>query len=629
MVMGLAAWATEPDWLNLTYVTLLKSDPGGGSNSSCIPANCRDQDNPRWSDKMPIHEDVHYLVGLDGSGNRIRLNGPGSNVNPVNWAGDSLSLAGQIDFNVEVFNVNVMRMIGGCLLTQPSTGRLNITNCYVKESSAAKPVEFGTSRGKKNASYVNWPVNVTFHGDADQVLLFHRYSEQTNSAITLINSDFSDFNGRVIFGTGGDGDVGGTNFIGNLNLPGTLEVQNKSFLSMNSETYAAQVDTLELKSGATLMFAVKDNQAVSSCKAASIAVTTAFSSGQGVKIWPILKGALGGSVSYIKEDHVFPILKFTGEAAQNLPDVSCFELEGWPARIAGVGGAPLLRYVDAENGKNLCVVYPAVNTMTKANTNGESSAMDETYADFWTFKRLPIAADGEACISSVRFIPLQNGTGSSFPCERLFSFGEIALFKNNFPFYVQKTYLCEGGVISMNFDSSLGVFNGDELWICGTAQTPCSLEAACAGHLQVTAPWKGEGKLRISTKSGTGSPFGWISPTADNSGFAGKLQITCGLGNAGSNGVRPFKPSKGVTLGLNIESGNNLGGAMADGEFLWNGIEVASEPLIKMTNSVTFAEPTRGFYINGAPRFVLVNPEDELTFNSSVTYCGTFIFGNN
>ena len=630
MVMGAAVWAAEPDWQNLTYVTLLNSDPGGAANSSCIPANCQDQDNPRWSDGQPIHEGAHYLVGLNGSDERIRLDGPGSYLNPVNWAGLSFSLAGQIDFNVEVFNVDVMRMIGGCLLTQPSSGSFNVTDCYVKDSSPAKPVELGTNRKKTDVKiWINWPVKVTFHGDDGQALLFHRYGGQLNSAITLINSDFSDFNGRVIFGTGGDGDVGGTNFIGNLTLSGALEVQNKSFLAMSSENYAAQVDELVLKSGATLMFAVKDDQAASSCKAASMAVNTAFSAEQGIKIRPILKNTFGTSVAYVKADHVFALFKLTSQAAANLPDASCFELEGWPTRLDDVGCAPRLEYRDTDGGgKALCVVYPAINMMNTGNVHNTGSAMDENHKDYWTFNRLPVA--GEEAIITKRFIPLASGTGSSFPGKRLFSEGgEITLYNDISPFFVDETYLRNSGFISMSFEAKTGTFEGNELWVCGTDASPCFLESAGGGHLVVKAPWKGTGKMRITTKSGTGDPRGWISPTADNSGFAGKLQITCGLGNAGSGGVRPFNPSKGITLGLNVENGNNLGGAMADGEFCWNGIEIASEPLIKMTNSVTFVEPTRGIYINGAPRFVLVNPEDELTFNSSVTYCGTFIFGNN
>lgn len=155
------------------------------------------------------------------------------------------------------------------------------------------------------------------------------------------------------------------------------------------------------------------------------------------------------------------------------------------------------------------------------------------------------------------------------------------------------------------------------------ANAGTSLDVWKQGMLKIDGDVSGTGLLILCGKGqGSANPGGYFEFCGDNSGFAGRLNITMTSGNGGltpsayvdQHGRRHF-----TTVYLN--RGSDLGGPMP--EVTTNGVRIGECTELITRSTVSFDEPTRGFSLEGLVRFNVTNAEHEVVLGMPLTLAGS------
>jgi hypothetical protein len=121
--------------------------------------------------------------------------------------------------------------------------------------------------------------------------------------------------------------------------------------------------------------------------------------------------------------------------------------------------------------------------------------------------------------------------------------------------------------------------------------------------LKLESELAGEGNLLVRNKIPENDPYGTFIPSALNTGFRGRIILRT-FPQAATD-TKPAAPDAdgNICMRMQISDARNLGGVFTADEDTYSAITVKGQSLVMLTDSVTFAEPTRGLFVDEAARF--------------------------
>jgi hypothetical protein len=139
--------------------------------------------------------------------------------------------------------------------------------------------------------------------------------------------------------------------------------------------------------------------------------------------------------------------------------------------------------------------------------------------------------------------------------------------------------------------------------------------------LKLESELAGEGNLLVRNKIPENDPYGTFIPSALNTGFRGRIILRT-FPQAATD-TKPAAPDAdgNICMRMQISDARNLGGEFTADEDTYSAITVKGQSLVMLTDSVTFAEPTRGLFVDEAARFD-VPAGKTLVFGNTLTLGG-------
>ena len=314
----------------------------------------------------------------------------------------------------------------------------------------------------------------------------------------------------------------------------------------------------------------------------------------------------------IPSSNVLRVLRLSGAAAQNAPDVSNLRLE------LGYSVGNLIDDAHAElrdNGdgtKDVCFVWNDLVHMVTSNDpyDGAKSAFNAANASYWSTGEIPDSSFTGKVYCATRAIQWKGWSHFSYPEMSLYTRGSIYA-------HVDSLNLREIVVLG---DLNLYTYSGP-------TETEIKAPLKLNGHqvglrgrngrkIVLSGEMTGAGGLVIQWDGADGANF-----SADikgiNTNFAGRVHVysRAGLYDA-ANGVD-------TAARMEFHDARNLGGVY-EGADSWKALQVTGYSYVECSGDIVLSEPTRGLFVNGGARFNVPSGKT-LEIDYPVTYGGEFM----
>lgn len=268
------------------------------------------------------------------------------------------------------------------------------------------------------------------------------------------------------------------------------------------------------------------------------------------------------------------------------------------------------------------LVYVLHKAYTLETTDGwNQSALELAYSDHWkdVAKNTPLDPDG------AYYLDDSNWAGKSLATSYISSSGTVrfqgysltAATRATIQIYasldIDRLYLYGSTSIGYGSTHMSRTVSGRIFTLASTASDYVNIIGRDATrNFYIKSEISGASGLQFSTRKdwygSYSSPVFHLSGT--NTALSGKILVT------------NQNPSEHFST-LVVADGRSLGGAMT--AFTYNGIELTGRSLLRVTAATEFAEPTRGWFINGQGRISVPNIADEVKIWSQLTMAGKLV----
>lgn len=515
------------------------------------------------------------------------------------FPGDALAVAGTLQqgkYNV-TYTYNDLRMLPGSVLKHNSYNYL-AGNVKI-EGTAESPVKMNMFHyGMKN----HFEYKANFSGGADNVVRTGSTSpsvtrEQMEACYLGITGNWENFLGRWIIGSNMCARLSGSA----TKFPGTVSIERNGliYITTGSSFNNVMIGDLDLGDGSMVKLIYSGG------KPSRVTVTNSLN--------------VSGSPLFICEcdiptTNVLHVLRLSGAAAQNAPDVSGLRLE-----LPGYSVGDLLDDAHAvvrDNGdgtKDVCFVWDDLVHMITANGSYDNakSAFNAANASYWSTGEIPGSTFTGKVYCANRAIQWSTWSHFSYPGMSLYTRGNIyahvhSLFLREINVFGELSMCTYSGPMTTEMKAPLKL-NGCLVNIRGREGRKMILSGEVSGTGGLRAQWDG---------AANNHNF-YVDIKGTNTNFAGSVYVDTRDGE--------YAPANGVDSAVRMEfhDARNLGGAY-DGEDSWKALHVDGYSYIECSGDIVLAEPTRGLFVDGGARFNVPSGKT-LEIDYPVTYGGEFM----
>lgn len=167
---------------------------------------------------------------------------------------------------------------------------------------------------------------------------------------------------------------------------------------------------------------------------------------------------------------------------------------------------------------------------------------------------------------------------------------------------------------------------GDLVLLDGAKFTTSAYNPMLRGKIRLGTPQGGEWGAEVSCSDGYSGTIesdisgeGGLSFTGGSKGYTFKL-AGCNSGLSGKLKISTNANNPATSMTIVATNACALGGAMA--QFTYDGVMLEKWSKLRVTDSMTFGEPTRGLFISGAAIVEVQNAADTFTLASQTTLAG-------
>ena len=514
------------------------------------------------------------------------------------FPGSALAVAGTLKLTSwdKVYTINDLRMLPGSVLTHNSYNYL--AGNVAIEGTPESPVKMNIFYyGMSN----HFAYRSNFSGGVGNVVRTGSTStsitrEKMEACYLAISGSWANFLGRWIVGSNTCARLSGSA----TTFPGTISIERDGLIYIpTSSTFKnVTIGDLDLSNGSMvkLQYASGNHSLVT--------VTNSLS--------------ISGSPLFICEcdipaTNVLHVLRLSGVAAKNVPDVSGLRLE-----LAGFNVGDLLGDAHAvlrDNGdgtKDVCFVWDDLVHMITANhTYDETkSAFYAANASYWSTGEIPGSTFTGKVYCASRAIQWKKWDYLGYRGMSLYTRGDIYA-------HVYSLNLKEIVVLgSLNMSSYSGPatteikaplkLNGYQVKIIGRDDHKIVLSGEVSGTGGLGVRWDDSGRQAFS-----------VDIKGTNTNFAGSVYVhsPAGAYNAANDVDHAVR--------MVIHDGRNLGGVY-EGKDSWKAFRVDGYSYVECSGDIVLSQPTRGLFVDGGARFNVPSGKT-LEIDYPVTYGGEFM----
>lgn len=591
-----------------------------------------------WSDGEAPHSGADYLVP---AGLKLELD----NASFGTFGGDSLTCAGNMVWNGgwgKTFTpAKPLTMRSGNLWQFSSYHFTFTADPLIVEATAASPATFRfNNRGSGDNVDHYYPS--TFQSAEDGYLIFETTGATFVNAtkLHLESANLSAYNGTLVCRRGVD------LMANSLTMPGTLEVGTNIVFSLAKSDGESSFGGLRLRTGSTLKQYSYNTHLIKIAKKLEIE--------PGAVILPYKFKTWSTQTAEKPDAPNYPVFELTAEAVAASGDLEAM-MAGVEVPTAGVNikyGLPHLcwRIVDVENGgKQICLSYRPIIAQTQNLGWGNYAFSLKQGAgattDFWSDTRYPhdgvdyfntsggntIASEGgsvpyvfpgETLVVPTPF-GLYNGY-RDFTANLTFAYGQqFRAMAPGFEYHLRgKITIANEKCYSDGTREDLGETTAAYNFNSGEHST-LVLDAPISGHGLIGFGMNYEGNTKAVNQT-----VGFAELAGDNTGFDGKVSVSCWQAAGQTPKIpdsyaaifpadAPYAAGPNSNITLSVSAPENLGGPRA--EFAFDALKVNNECRLRIKETATFADATRGWYFP-ANAYLKVDADKTATVKQTVTF---------
>lgn len=307
---------------------------------------------------------------------------------------------------------------------------------------------------------------------------------------------------------------------------------------------------------------------------------------------------------------VIPIFRL--DAGIPVPDVSKLEII---PKVAGIlPNFRLTNIVDESGRTDICVTWKEVVHRTSDDSSTDNSFLENEIK--WSDGKTPEAGKDYLCQMKITL----NSGSASFGGDSLSLGDSFFYFKGN-RLTVADLHFLPGLTVDIYANSTTKIIDGGTLALHpGDDYTP-RIRFFQGRTLRIDSELTGSGTIKLYNKTNETEPHGTFIPAALNTNYHGRVILQTYPQPA--SGQEPLTPNAATDscMRMVIADGRNLGGEFTADENTFSAITITGQSLVKVTNSVSFVEPTRGIFIDNAARFN-VSAGKTVAFKNTLTLSG-------
>ncbi len=563
------------------------------------------------NDNVDVYTSACWVDPADGTQTKVAATSGNSYYVPVGkialtpndsstFPGDALAVAGTLKLRKwnATHTINDLRLLAGAELTHAGTYNYLAGNVKI-EGTADSPAKMNILfYGMKN----HFEYKANFSGGADNVVRTGSSSvnvtrEQMKACYLGINGSWENFFGRWIIGSNTCAYLSGSA----KTFPGAISIERNGliYLPITSSFKNITVGDLDLGDGSMMeMMYLNDG----SC--CVVTVTNSLNiSGSPLFI-------CGRDIPYTNILHV---LRLSGPAAQNAPDVSGLKLElfGYDAGDLPDDAHAVLRD-NGDGTKDVCFVWDDLVHMVTGNGSYDEtkSAFYAGNESYWSTGVIPDSSFTGKVYCAGRSIQWRKWADFSYPGMSLYTRGNIFahVYSLNLKeiIVLNELSLCTySGPVATEIKAPLKL-NGYQVHLRGREDRKMTLSGEVSGAGGLSVSWDGAGGTKFS-----------VDIKGMNTNFAGSVHVY--------SRTNLYDAANGVDTAARLEfhDARNLGGVYS-GTNSWKALQVTGYSYVQCSGDIVLSEPTRGLFVDGGARFNVPSGKT-LEIDYPVTYGGEFM----
>lgn len=517
------------------------------------------------------------------------------------FPGDALAVAGILKLRKynTTHTFNDLRLLAGAELNHGGTYNYLAGNVKI-EGTADSPVRMNIIfYGLNN----HFDYRANFSGGADNVVRTGSTSvnvtrEKMEACYLGISGSWENFFGRWIIGSNTCARLSGSA----KTFPGAISIERNGliYLPITSAFKNVTVGDLDLGDGSMveLLYSNGNSCLVTVTNSLSISGAPLFICGRD-----------------IPSTNVLPVLRLSGAAAQNTPDVSGLRLELAFGYDVGdlIDDAHAVLRNNGDGTKDVCFVWGDLVHMVTAN-----GTYDETKSAFYA---------GNESYWSTGEIPNSSFTGKVYCAGRTIQWRKWAAFS-----YPGMSLYTRGNIFAHVYSLSLKeIVVLDELSLCtyaGPKETEIKAPVKLNGHqvnlrgresckMILSGEVSGAGGLVVQWDGASANANFYVDVKGTNTNFAGSVHVY--------SRTNLYDVANDVDMAARMEfhDARNLGGVYS-GTNSWKALQVTGYSYVQCSGDIVLAEPTRGLFVDGGARFNVPSGKT-LEIDYPVTYGGEFM----
>ena len=416
--------------------------------------------------------------------------------------------------------------------------------------------------------------------------------EKMEACYLGISGSWGNFFGRWIIGSNTCARLSGSA----KTFPGTISIERNGLIRFpDSSSFNVTIGDLDLGDGSMVKYVSGNHGLVTVTNSLNISGSPLFILGCDIPVTNVLH-----------------VLRLSGAAAQNAPDVSNLRLELGYSVGNLIDDAHAVLRDNGDGTKDVCFVWNDLVHMVTSNGSYDvaKSAFNPANASYWSTGEIPDSSFAGKVYCATRAIQWKGWSHFSYPEMSLYTRGNIYA-------HVHSLNLREIVVLG---DLNLYTYSGP-------SETEIKAPLKLNGHqvglrgresrkMVLSGEVSGAGGLVIQWDGADGANF-----SADikgiNTNFAGRVHVysRAGLYDA-ANGVD-------TAARMEFHDARNLGGVY-EGADSWKALQVTGYSYVECSGDIVLSEPTRGLFVNGGARFNVPSGKT-LEIDYPVTYGGEFM----
>ena len=315
----------------------------------------------------------------------------------------------------------------------------------------------------------------------------------------------------------------------------------------------------------------------------------------------------------IPSTNVLRVLRLSGAAAQNAPDVSSLRLElGYNAGDLVDDAHAVLRD-NGDGTKDVCFVWDDLVHMVKTNGSYEDakSAFYAGNESYWSTGVIPDSSFTGKVYCADHAIQWRGWVHRNYPGMSLYT--RDAIYAHVYSLNLREIVVL-GGLNLYTYSAPTETeikaplkLNGYQVGIRGRSSRKMTLSGEVSGAGGMTIQWDGA----------TENANFHVDFKGMNTNFTGNVHVysRAGLYDA-ANGVD-------MAARMTFHDARNLGGTYS-GADSWKALQVTGYSYVDCSGDIVLSEPTRGLFVNGGARFNVPSGKT-LEIDYPVTYGGEFM----